>query len=79
MSQVYRHYRRGESVQALAQRFYQTQIGIHRIIDAMRAAHIMELPLDFIPNEGFAKVRGDKQLLEILGPAPPGEPLPHRA
>ena len=42
--------------QALAQRFSQTPTNIYRIINAMRAAHIMELPLDYIGNEQFARL-----------------------
>jgi RNA polymerase primary sigma factor/RNA polymerase sigma factor len=75
---IYQQFRRGESADTLSRRFCRTKTSIYRIVGEMRARRIMELPLDFIPNEGFAKVRGDKQLLEILGPAPPGEPLPKK-
>ena len=36
----------------------------------MRAARIMELPLDYIGNEQFARVRSQKKEAEILGPLP---------
>jgi RNA polymerase primary sigma factor/RNA polymerase sigma factor len=68
--EVYHQYRRGESVAALAQRFFQTRTGIYRIINAMRAAQIMELPLDHIGNEQFARLRSQKKEAEILGPLP---------
>ena len=68
--QVYQQYRRGDSVQALAQRFCQTRNRIYRIINEMRAAQIMDLPLDYIGNEQFAHRRSQKKEGEILGPAP---------
>ena len=75
---IYQQYRRGESVESLARRFCRTKTGIYRIIGEMRAKRILELPLEHIPNEHFAKVRTDRQESDILGPAPPGEPLPKR-
>jgi RNA polymerase primary sigma factor len=76
---IYHQYRRGESVDSLARRFCRTKTSIYRIIGEMRAKRILELPLDFIPNEHFAKIRTEKQEKEILGQAPAGEPLPKRA
>jgi RNA polymerase primary sigma factor/RNA polymerase sigma factor len=70
---VYQQYRRGESVEALARRFCRTKTSIYRIIGEMRAKRIMDLPLDFIANESFPKVRTEKQEREILGPPPPAE------
>jgi hypothetical protein len=57
-------------VQALAQRFCQTPTRIYRIINEMRAARIMELPLDSMGNEQFARLRSEKKEAEILGPLP---------
>ena len=68
--EVYQQYRRGESVEALAQRFCQTRTAIYRIIRALRATQIMELPLDHIGNEQFARVPSRKKEAEILGPLP---------
>ena len=53
---IYQQYRRGESVDALAKRFCRTRTSIYRIIAEMRAQRILELPLDYIPNEEFARV-----------------------
>ena len=50
---IYQQYQRGESVEALAKRFCRTRTSIYRIIAEMRARRIMELPLDYIPNDGF--------------------------
>ena len=68
--EIYQQYRRGDSVQALAQRFCRTPTRIYRIINEMRAARIMELPLDYIGNEQFARLRSEKKEAEILGPLP---------
>ena len=57
---IYQQYQRGESVEALAKRFCRTRTSIYRIIAEMRAQRIMELPLDFIPNDVFARVRSQK-------------------
>ena len=74
---IYRQYRHGESAAALARRFCQTRTSIYRTIKAMRAAHVMELPLDHIGNEQFARLRSQKKEEgEILGPLPPSDDLP---
>ncbi len=70
MWEIYQQYHRGESVQALARRFYQPRTRIYRIINEMRAARIMDLPLDHIGNEQFARLRSQKEEAEILGPLP---------
>ena len=68
--EIYQQYRRGESVQALAQRFYWPLSRIYRIVNEMRAAQIMGLPLDCIGNEQFARLRSQKKEPQILGPLP---------
>ena len=74
-SQIYRQHRRGDSVEALARQFSQPPTTIRRIINAMRAAYIMQLPLDHIGNAQFAHVLSRKVEVEILGP-PPESDLP---
>lgn len=76
---VYEQFRRGESAETLSRRFCRTKTSIYRIVGEMRARRILELPLDFIPNDEFAGIRTEKQEREILGPAPLGEPLPKKA
>jgi RNA polymerase primary sigma factor/RNA polymerase sigma factor len=68
--EIYQQYCRGDSVQALAQRFYRAPSRIYHIISEMRAARIMELPLDYIGNGQFARLRSEKKEAEILGPLP---------
>ncbi len=51
---IYQQYRRGEAVESLAKRFCRTKTSIYRVIGEMRARRILELPLDYIPNDEFA-------------------------
>ena len=67
---IYQQYRRGEAVESLAKRFCRTRTSIYRIISEMRAQRILELPLDYIPNDQFARVRSEKKEGEFLGPIP---------
>jgi len=68
--QLYRRYRRGESAEKLAAQFCRTTASIYRIIAEVRSEEIMDLPLDYIPNDSFPRVRTVKQEREILGPMP---------
>ena len=74
-SQIYGQHRRGDSVEALARQFSQSPTTIRRIINAMRAAHILQLPLDHVGNAQFAPGLSRKMEVEILGP-PPESNLP---
>ncbi len=68
--QIAEEYRRGETAEALARRFGRTSRGICRIIQEMRAARIVELPLDCIDNEQFPNQSSEQRAREILGPPP---------
>ncbi|HEY4760877.1 MAG TPA: sigma-70 family RNA polymerase sigma factor [Thermoguttaceae bacterium] len=70
---IFQQYHRGESVDALARRFCRTRTSIYRIIAEMRARRIMELPLDYIPNDLYPRVKSLKTEQRILGPLPPSE------
>ncbi len=74
---IYQQFRRGESVESLAKKYCRTRTTIYRVVAEMRAARIMELPLDYIPNEQFERIRTERQEREILGP-PPTSPQPAR-
>ena len=67
---IYRHYRRGESVEALCRRFRRTKTSIYRILNEVRAEKILELPLDFIDNPLFAKPWAEKQIMSGAEPQP---------
>lgn len=67
---IYLQYRRGESVDTLAKRHCRTKTSIYRIINEMRAKRLMEIPLDYIDNDIFAK---SGQEPTILSPLPQGD------
>ena len=73
--QVYLEHRRGDSAEALAQRFCQPCTRIYGIIKEVRAVRIMELPLDCMGSAQFGRLRAEKEGREILGP-PPESDLP---
>jgi RNA polymerase primary sigma factor/RNA polymerase sigma factor len=70
---IYQQYRRGEAIEILAKRYCRTRSSIYRILNEMRARRIFELPLEYIPNDLFSRIRTEKQEREILGPAPLGD------
>jgi RNA polymerase sigma factor (sigma-70 family) len=63
---IYQQYCRGVSVEQLASRNCRTKTSIYRVINEMRAKRIMELPLDFIPNPGFARMDPNRLINEPL-------------
>ena len=70
---IYQQYQRGESVEALAKRFCRTRTSIYRIIAEMPAQRIAELPLDFIANDVFSRVRSQKREDRVLAAMPEAE------
>lgn len=70
---IYQQYRRGEAVETLARRFCRTRTSIYRIINEMRAQRILELPLDYIPNDQFSRIRSERKEAEIIGRMPQTE------
>jgi RNA polymerase primary sigma factor len=67
---IFQQYHRGDSVEELARRYFRTRTSIYRVIAEMRAQRIGELPLDFIPNEVFSRVRSQRSEQKVLGPLP---------
>jgi RNA polymerase primary sigma factor/RNA polymerase sigma factor len=61
-------------VAALARQFDQSRTHVYRIINDLAAARIMELPLDYIGNEQFARLRSEKKEYEILRALPESDP-----
>jgi RNA polymerase primary sigma factor len=74
---IHQQYQRGESVETLAHRFCRTRASIYRIIAEMRAARILELPLEHIPNDLFSRIRSHRSEARVLGPPPESE-LPQK-
>ena len=73
--QIFQEHRRGESAEALAQRFCRSCTRIYGVIKEIRTVRIMELPLDCMGGEQFARLRSEKQEREILL-SPPESDLP---
>lgn len=73
---IYQQYRRGVSVESLAKTHCRTRTSVYRVINEMRAARIMELPLDFIPNPTFSRTNAERIILGVPpeGPPPPKKP-----
>lgn len=67
---IFHLYQRGESVETLARRYGRKRGSIYRIVNEMRALRVLELPLDFIPNNSFARVKTPAQERQVLGPMP---------
>ena len=63
---IFRQYRRGDSVAALAKQFRRTKASVRRVLAEVRARRVMRLPLKYIPNGEFASVRSDKAILGNL-------------
>ena len=68
--ELYQEYCHGQPVEALAGRFCRARSGIQRIINEVRAARILELPLDYIDNGQFRRPCSEKSADEILGLLP---------
>jgi len=66
-TRIYQAFKRGASVDKLTKQFGRTKTTIYRVINEVRAARIMEMPLDFIPNPRFSRKGADAA---ILGPMP---------
>jgi RNA polymerase primary sigma factor len=72
--EVYRHYRGGESAEVLARRFGLSRSCTDQIINDLDVARTMELPLDHIGNEEFARLCSEKKDREILRALPENDP-----
>ena len=68
--QIFQQHRRGDSAEALAQRFCRSCTRIYGIIKEIRTVRIMELPLDCMGSEQFARLRSEKQERPVLLPLP---------
>lgn len=69
-TRIYQAFKRGASVDKLTKQFGRTKTTIYRVINEVRAARIMELPLDLIPNPRFSRKGAEKT---CLGPMPQSE------
>jgi len=66
-AQVFKLYRRGVSVDVLAERFGRTRSSVYRVINEMRALRLLEIKLEYMAHPSF----DDRAAAaEILGPMP---------
>ena len=66
-SDIFRSYRRGVSVETLADRYCRTKASMYRIVTEVRAKRLLEQPIDYIDSEEFHETDADDV---ILGPPP---------
>ncbi|WP_166830969.1 sigma-70 family RNA polymerase sigma factor [Thalassoroseus pseudoceratinae] len=66
-SDIFRSYRRGVSVETLADRYCRTKASMYRIVTEVRAKRLLEQPIDYIDSEEFQEADADEV---ILGPPP---------
>ncbi|MFM9058013.1 MAG: sigma-70 family RNA polymerase sigma factor [Planctomycetaceae bacterium] len=59
-ARIFQHHLRGEPVESIARRYHRSKASIYRIILAQRAEHVLQLPLDHIPNALFARTSAEK-------------------
>lgn len=57
---IHQFYVQGEPVESIAKRYRRSKASIYRVILAQRAHHILQLPLDFIPNALFSRKSAEK-------------------
>ncbi len=60
---IFEEYKRGTSVEKLMRQYDRTKTTIYRVVGEVRYQRIMELPLDFIPNERFGRKGADNACL----------------
>jgi len=67
---IYRLHRRGDSIEVLAARYHRARAYVSRVLEEMRARWILDMPLDYVPNDEFGKIRSADQERLIGGPMP---------
>ena len=75
---MYKEFRRGKSLAALAQQYgIDTRVAA-RVLNRARAARIFELPLDYMASPDFKKPGADERILAPTPTAPSGQRLPRK-
>ncbi|MGL4553372.1 MAG: sigma-70 family RNA polymerase sigma factor [Gemmataceae bacterium] len=64
---IFTSYRRGMNVETLAKRYQRTRNSVYRVINEVRAKHLLEQPLDFIDHPHFHL---PEMGAEVAGPMP---------
>jgi RNA polymerase primary sigma factor/RNA polymerase sigma factor len=73
---VFRDFRSGDSIDALARRYGQSQTQLRRLVQQTRFQQIAALPLDYMPNREFGKPGAGER---ILADAPQPARAPRKA
>jgi RNA polymerase primary sigma factor/RNA polymerase sigma factor len=73
---IFKQFRRGSTAEELAEQYGRTKTTIYRIVSKMRYQRIMKLPLDFVPNAQFPRIRNTDA---VLGPMPEAVTPPRKS
>ncbi len=80
---IYRNFRRGVPVNRLAARYCRTKASVYRIVSEVRAAQLLQQPIDYMYSEDFARADAVERIFAPPAPAdqkgarikpPPGLP-----
>jgi RNA polymerase primary sigma factor len=63
---IYSSYRRGISVNALAERFNRTRTSMYRIVNEMRAQRLLSQPITYIPHESFDDASREDAIMDPM-------------
>lgn len=74
--QIFDSHAQGVTIDDLAKKYRRTRTSIYRVINELRANRIMELQLDYIPNDEFNRADAESK---IMGPMPMPETASRKA
>ena len=75
---MYKEFRRGRSLEALAQQYGIDPKAAARALSRARAERISELPLEYMPSPEFNKTGADERILAATPLAPSGQRMPRK-
>ncbi len=67
---IFADFNSGRSAESIARRYCRTKTTVYRVVNEMRAAMILALPLDFMDNEEFHRKSAYKKIVESEMPVP---------
>lgn len=67
---IYHSYRRGMTVETLARKYNRTRTSMYRVINEVRARHLLQSPLEYIDHPDFHDAAKHEK---VLGPMPHSE------
>lgn len=69
---IYADFVAGKSADTIARRYCRTKTTVYRVINEVRAQHIMELPLDYMDSPEFRRKSAEKKIVHTEMPAAEG-------